>query len=65
MASMHSDFFQGQTDRGLFYWAGLYGETWLPNLEAEVVHVKIFIKFATDMSKIENVLKITSEKKDF
>jgi len=31
VASTHTDFFQGQTDRGLFYWPNHSGETGCPN----------------------------------
>jgi hypothetical protein len=31
----HSDFFQGKTDRGLFYWPDHSGETMLSNQEDE------------------------------
>ncbi len=33
VASMHRDLFQGQMDRGLFYWPNLSGETQLSNKE--------------------------------
>jgi len=29
VVSTHRDFFQGQMDRGMFYWPNLSGETWL------------------------------------
>jgi hypothetical protein len=29
MTSMYSGFFQGQMDRGLFYWPNHFRETWL------------------------------------
>ncbi len=33
IASSHSDFFKGQTDRGLFLWTDPSGETWLAKQE--------------------------------
>jgi hypothetical protein len=35
MASMHNDFFQGQMDRGLFYWLKYSGKAQLSNEEEE------------------------------
>jgi hypothetical protein len=32
---MRSDFFQGQTDKHLFYWASYFWETWLSKQEKE------------------------------
>ncbi len=35
VASMHSDFFQGQKDRVLFYWPSQSGATWQSKPEEE------------------------------
>jgi hypothetical protein len=39
MASMHSNFFQGQMDRGLFYWPNHSVETQLSNQEEDMINV--------------------------
>jgi len=41
MASAHSDFFQGQMDRGLFYWPHHSGETHLSKLGEKVNRQKV------------------------
>ncbi len=41
----HSDFFQGLTERGLFYWSNHSGETQLPKQEEEVVAEEIGLFF--------------------
>ncbi len=39
-ASMHSNFFQGQTDRGLIYEPKHYGENWLLYPEEEEENIE-------------------------
>jgi hypothetical protein len=65
VAITHSDFFQEQTNRGLFYWPNHYGETLLSKQEAKeaiggsfaVFVVKILPNGNTTISFNQGILK--------
>jgi hypothetical protein len=53
MASMHSNFFHVQMDKGLIYWPQHSGETWLFDQEEELIYLNAFVEQKGALFKID------------